>query len=332
MGFKWSAGRDQRRSVQPPDNHERSIRISALLVLGLVAWVAISGLSDQTHRADRSRVVTPDVRPTTAANATWAAPAITPLLALIASTATVTPTVSQVPTSTPQPLVVAPTVDPVSAAPALSGPARMVRGVAGCQRVALIFNIGSGFENRTQILDALKADGVPATLFPMGWWAEENPDLLRNMAADGFPIGSHGDQSIELTTLSDDTVLQDIRNAEATLERSIGQPILRYFTPYAAATDDRVHGLINRAGYTAVGWEVPAADWDYGVTADEVLAKVLPNIYDGAIVELHLDAPASAQSTEIALPQIIEQLRAEGVSFRDDPGFSPFLSALIASC
>lgn len=191
----------------------------------------------------------------------------------------------------------------------------MVRGVAGCQRVALIFNIGSGFENRTQILDALKADGVPATLFPMGWWAEDNPDLLRHMAAEGFPIGSHGDQPVELTTRSDDAVLQDIRSAEATLERIIGQPILRYFTPYAAATDERVQGLLNRAGYTSVGWEVPAADWDYDVTADEVLAKVLPNIYDGAIVELHLDAPASAQSTEIALPRIVEQLRAEGYRF-----------------
>lgn len=315
MKFRRFTLRNQRRPGQPPDSHETSTRISALLVLGLVAWVAISGLSDQTHQADRSRVVTPGVRPTTTVNATWAAPVITPLLARIASTATVTPTVSQAPTSTPQLLAVTPTVDPVSAVPALPGPARMVRGVAGCQRVALIFNIGSGFENRPQILDALKADDVPATLFPMGWWAEENPDLLRHMAGEGFPIGSHGNQSAELTTLSDDAVLQDIRDAEATLERVTGQSILRYFTPYAAATDDRVQGLINRAGYTSVGWEVPAADWDYDVTADQVLAKVLPNIYDGAIVELHLDAPASAQSTEIALPQIVEQLRTEGYGF-----------------
>lgn len=316
MKVRWLAGRGRRRSDEISDHAAGGFRVGTMLVLGLVAWIALSGLSDQTHRADRSVVTPPNAPPTTAANATWAAPAITPLLTIISTTTTVTSTAIPLPTSTPQPPVtVTPAVSSGTAAAEPPGPARMVRGVAGCQRVALIFNIGSGFENRPQILDALKADGVPATLFPMGWWAEENPELLRQMVTEGFPIGSHGDQSTELTTLPDDAVLQDIRTAEATLRRITGQPVLPYFTPYAAATDARVQALINRAGYTSVGWEVPAADWDYDITADDVLAKVLPNIYDGAIVELHLDAPASAQSTEIALPQIVEQLRGEGYRF-----------------
>ena len=55
-------------------------------------------------------------------------------------------------------------------------------GAPGCKRVALIFNVGIGYETRLDVLDALKAEGVPATVFPMGWWAAQHPDLLKRIA------------------------------------------------------------------------------------------------------------------------------------------------------
>jgi hypothetical protein len=41
----------------------------------------------------------------------------------------------------------------------------------------------------------------------------------------------------------------------------------------------------------------------------------MPNVYDGAIVELHLDGPASATSTGVALPWIVDELRDAGYTF-----------------
>jgi len=188
-------------------------------------------------------------------------------------------------------------------------------GTPGCNRVALIFNIGVGYETQVGVLDALQAADVPATLFPMGWWATANPDLLARIAESGFVIGSHGDQRLELTQLPDAGVVADLRAAEVAIQAATGEAPARLFTPYAAAIDDRVRALIGGAGYLPIGWTVPADDWDFAVTADAVYQNVMSRIEDGAIVELHLDAPATATATAVALPRIVADLRDQGYRF-----------------
>jgi len=188
-------------------------------------------------------------------------------------------------------------------------------GTPGCNRVAFIFNIGVGSPTRMPILEYMERENVAATLFPMGWWAEENPDLVERMAEMGFPIGSHGDTIGNLTDRADREVSKDVRDSFATIERLIGKAPAPYFTPYAAEMDERVRRLIAEQGYLPVAWEVPAADFGADATADSVFMRVVPEIYDGAIVEFHLDAPASATSTEVALPWIVENLRNKGYRF-----------------
>ena len=188
-------------------------------------------------------------------------------------------------------------------------------GSPGCQRVAFLFNIGVGFPPDIGIIDTLEREEVPAAMFVMGWWVDEAPPLLDRLVNDGYLIGSHGYGSTELTTLSDDAVLDDITHAATAIEEATGQPQAPYFTPYAAAIDARVRAIVAGQGFLPVAWEVPAADYGANITADQVYRKVMDNMYDGAIVEFHLDGEASAQSTGVALPRIIDDLRAQGYQF-----------------
>ena len=188
-------------------------------------------------------------------------------------------------------------------------------GLPGCNRVAFIFNLGVGYETNMELLAWMKQNEIPATIFPMGWWAEENRDLLKQMAADGFQIGSHGNVRGELTTRGDADVLADITDANDIITDVIGTAPSPYFTPYAAAIDERVRRIVAGAGYIPVGWEVSAADWDFGITADDVFQRVMPNVTDGSIIEFHIDAPTSATSTGVALPWIVERLTNKGYTF-----------------
>src|SRR5690606_40393392 len=52
-------------------------------------------------------------------------------------------------------------------------------GVSGCSQVALIFNIGAGYDPAYGILDTLGAYGVTCSMFVMGWLAEQNPALVQ---------------------------------------------------------------------------------------------------------------------------------------------------------
>lgn len=200
-------------------------------------------------------------------------------------------------------------------APDPGHPPYLVEGTPGCQRVAFLFNIGVGDEPDTGILDTLEANDVPAAMFLMGWWVDENPPILQRMVDGDYLIGSHGYDSIELTTRSDEEVLDDVQRATAAIEEAIGRPMDPYFTPYAAAIDDRVRSIVAAQGLLPVAWNVPSADYGADATADAVYSRVMDNMYDGGIVEFHLDAPASAESTGQALPWIIDDLRAQGYQF-----------------
>ena len=192
---------------------------------------------------------------------------------------------------------------------------RFVEGAPGCDRIALAFNVGQGFEPSTGILDILAREEIDATFFVMGWWAEENPELVERMAELGFEVGSHGDQAVPLTERTDAEVIQDVEDAAARISDIIGDDISPAFTPYAAAMDDRVRALVASTGYLPVGWQITSDDWDYDSTAEAVWANVVPNAYDGGIVELHFDGPATKESTETALPWIIVGLTERGYEF-----------------
>jgi peptidoglycan/xylan/chitin deacetylase (PgdA/CDA1 family) len=189
------------------------------------------------------------------------------------------------------------------------------QGEPGCGRVALIFNVGSGYEPAVSIFDSLAAAGTPATMFVMGWWAEQNPGLTQQMLAYGFPLGSHGYVPPELTIRSDDDVAWDVAASAEAITWASGSPPGPWFTPYAGAIDDRVRAIVADQGFVPIGWGVHSEDWSPDATADTVYANVMNGVYDGAIVELHLDSSTSTWSTAVALPWIINDLGAQGYRF-----------------
>jgi len=187
-----------------------------------------------------------------------------------------------------------------------------VEGDPACNQVAIVFNIGIGHEPSGEIIDTLLAEDVPATMFPMGWWAREHPEFLRRLDAEGFVIGTHGDQPLNLTSESDEMVATDVSNSVRTIETILGREIDQYFTPYAADTDPRVRGIVSDMGLLPVGWNISANDFGTDATAADVYARVVDNLYPGAIIEMHLDGPSTANSTADALPGVIEEIRAQG--------------------
>lgn len=191
----------------------------------------------------------------------------------------------------------------------------LIRGTPGCNRVAFLFNIGIGNEMQMQALEWLQANGVPATVFPMGWWAQQFPEDMKEIHDLGFLIGTHGDRRGNLPQYADADIVKDLLDSETHIEQVTGAEIGAYFTPYAADMDDRVRSIVAAQGFLPVAWDVSAADYGPDIDADYVFERVAPNVADGTIVEFHLDGPASAQSTAIALPWLVENLRNKGFTF-----------------
>jgi peptidoglycan/xylan/chitin deacetylase (PgdA/CDA1 family) len=188
-------------------------------------------------------------------------------------------------------------------------------GTPGCSQVALMFNIGAGYDPAIGILDTLGGYGVPASMFVMGWLAEQNPWLVQQIAAWGHPVGSHGYVPPELTIRSDDDVVWDLQAASGALSWALGYDLGPWFTPYASASDDRVRSIASSLGLITVGWTASSGDWDPGATAESIYGNTVGGAFDGAIIELHLDTQRSIDGTAVALPWIIDDLSAQGYSF-----------------
>jgi peptidoglycan/xylan/chitin deacetylase (PgdA/CDA1 family) len=191
----------------------------------------------------------------------------------------------------------------------------LTQGTAGCKRVALVFNVGIGDPIAWSIVDTLAATETKATMLIQGWWAEYYPAWVQSFDASGFTIGTHGGDNLDLTDRTTEDVMTDIITATTQINTALGHASDTIFSPSGPDTDPRVLSMIAFAGYLPVVWQISAGDDSADATASEVSKNVLDHIYDGAIVEMHLDAPNSGGATAVALPDIISTLQDDGYTF-----------------
>jgi peptidoglycan/xylan/chitin deacetylase (PgdA/CDA1 family) len=201
---------------------------------------------------------------------------------------------------------------PSSASVAVS-PDEVLRGDPTRPDLALVFNVGAGFEPGTSILDTLADHGyAQATFFVMGWWAERHPDSLARIAADGHEIASHGYSDFDLTQVSDYAVRTDLLNADAAISAVTGQTTRPLWSPSGGYRDRRVRAIAADLGYRPILWTVDSGDWTQQATPESVYSHVINGAENGAIIVMHFDSPRTTTSTALVLPRLLEDLRAAG--------------------
>ena len=91
----------------------------------------------------------------------------------------------------------------------------------------------------TRILSVLrKTKSHPAvTFFTTGQVARDQPDLVREMAAQGHEIACHSDQHENVYTLNRDRFLHNLRRAKDALEAAGGQPVIGFRAPNFSIDD-----------------------------------------------------------------------------------------------
>lgn len=85
--------------------------------------------------------------------------------------------------------------------------------------------------NTRRLLDLCRANAVRGTFFVLGWVAERWPQLVREIAADGHELGTHGQDHRRVTTLTPAEFREDVRRSKATIEQIAGQRVIGYRAP-----------------------------------------------------------------------------------------------------
>jgi polysaccharide deacetylase family protein (PEP-CTERM system associated) len=83
-------------------------------------------------------------------------------------------------------------------------------------------------QNTLKTLDLLDQFDTKATFFVLGWIAEQNPKLVREIASRGHEVASRGFYHRSLKNLTNEEFREDLRKTNRVLEDASGQKIIGY--------------------------------------------------------------------------------------------------------
>ncbi len=185
--------------------------------------------------------------------------------------------------------------------------------------VALTFDDGPDPTWTPQILAVLAKYHVPATFFVVGSSVARDPDLVRQIRAQGSEIGIHTFTHPDLAEVSTDRVDREMTETQYALAGATGELSYLVRPPYSSepdALDDLRFDVISRLGeqgYVTALVDVDTEDWQQpGVGA--IVHNAVPEDGQGGVVLLH-DAGGDRSETVAALDRLIPEMQADGFTF-----------------
>lgn len=178
--------------------------------------------------------------------------------------------------------------------------------------VILTFDDGPRPGRTTAILDALDLYGVKATFLMVGRMADAHPRTAQEVALRGHTIGTHTYDHANLSTMSEDEALVEIRRGQAAVSRALAPigdaPSAIFRFPYLAQTQVLKASLAAEQDIV-LGVDIDSKDY-FASTPEEVLARTLERINKrGRGVVLFHDVHAR---TVAMLPDLLQALQDQG--------------------
>ena len=173
-------------------------------------------------------------------------------------------------------------------------------------KIALTFDDGPYPNYTRQLLEGLKERNVKATFFILGASAEEYPDVIETMYADGHLIGNHTYHHVELTTVGREEFKEEIVSTNKLLYELNGE-YPQFIRPPFGAWEK---GLETELGMIPVLWTIDPLDWcteNSGAVVERVVTKVKEN----DIILMH----DCYKSSVTAALEIVDILQEEGYEF-----------------
>ncbi|GHF61564.1 polysaccharide deacetylase family protein [Streptomyces thermodiastaticus] len=172
--------------------------------------------------------------------------------------------------------------------------------------VGLTFDDGPSNDHTPALLNALKQNGLRATMFNEGQYAAAYPAQVKAQVDAGMWVGNHSYTHPHLTQQSQAQIDSEIsRTQQAIAGAGGGTPTL--FRPPYGETNATLKSVEAKYGLKEIIWDVDSQDWN-GASTDAIVQAV-GRLTDGQIILMH-EWPAN---TLAAIPRIAQTLAAKGL-------------------
>ncbi|NJP42116.1 polysaccharide deacetylase family protein [Actinacidiphila epipremni] len=172
--------------------------------------------------------------------------------------------------------------------------------------VGLTFDDGPSNDHTQAVLNALKQNGLRATMFNEGQYAAAYPSQVAAEIAAGMWVGNHSYTHPHLVQESQAQIDSEVgRTQQAIAAAGGGTPKL--FRPPYGETNSTLQAVEAKYGLTQVIWDVDSQDWN-GASVDAIVAANA-RLTNGQVILMH-EWPAN---TLQAIPRIAQGLASRGL-------------------
>nr|BFE60560.1 polysaccharide deacetylase family protein [Dactylosporangium thailandense] len=172
--------------------------------------------------------------------------------------------------------------------------------------VGLTFDDGPSNDHTPAILNALRQNGLRATMFNEGQYAAAYPAQVRAQVTAGMWVGNHSYTHPHLIQQSQAQIDSEIsRTQQAIASAGGGTP--RLFRPPYGETNGTLQAVEAKYGLTQIIWDVDSQDWN-GASVDAIVAANA-RLTNGQIILMH-EWPGN---TLAAIPRIAQGLASRNL-------------------
>ena len=178
-------------------------------------------------------------------------------------------------------------------------------GTRNREQIAITIDDGPDPVHTPRMLDIFRDHAVKATFFVVGGAAEQYPELVLRMRAEGHEVGSHSYSHPYFDKLSWTGAMREIGMTDWVLNRILGEKCKLFRPPHGKLS---LRSLVPAwaAGQQVVMWNVDLKD--YRATAGEVETQLGQTVFaSGDIILYH----GTSEPALRALPAVIETARGK---------------------
>ena len=189
-----------------------------------------------------------------------------------------------------------------------SGVQAIYNGNRESNSVSLMFNVYENTKVVNGILDELQNQGVKATFFVGGCWADDNGETLKRIVNEGHEIGNHGYFHKDHKKLSFDGNRQEIY-LTGEIVKALSGAKTTLFAPPSGSFSNTTLQVADELGYKVIMWSKDTIDWRDS-DKNLIISRATKNLESGDFILMH-----PKEHTLSALPTIIEKIKGAGFNF-----------------
>src|SRR4051794_12362378 len=172
--------------------------------------------------------------------------------------------------------------------------------------VGLTFDDGPSNDHTPAILNALKANGLRATMFNEGQYAAAYPGQVAAEVSAGMWVGNHSYTHPHLIQQSQAQIDSEVSRTQTAIANA-GGGTPKLFRPPYGETNGTLQAVEAKYGLTQIIWDVDSQDWN-GASVDAIVAANA-RLTNGQIILMH-EWPGN---TLAAIPRIAQGLASRGL-------------------